>query len=114
MAMVISHDCEIENDPRHRTLAIVRPETALQVADRIKVFDFKVYSAFPLEAQDEEPQMVRSYVDFRRLTTVHAAVLASSNRFASASDDLRKAVAERFWLYLHRPLEEQPQPEPAK
>jgi hypothetical protein len=107
MAMVISHDCEIENDPKHRTLAMVRLATDLQPQDRVRVFNFEVYSAFPLEPQDEEPRMEPAFVDFRRLTTVHPAVLASSIRFASVTEDLRKAMAERFWLYLHRPLEEE-------
>lgn len=106
-AMVLSHDCEIENDPRHRTLAMIRPITDLQPEDQTRVFDFEVFSAFPLEAQEEEPRMERCFIDFRRLTTVRPEVLTASVRLASVTDELRKAVSERFWLYLFRPLEEE-------
>ena len=109
MAMVISHDCEIENDPRTRTLAMIRPITELDEATQSKLFSGKdedvVYAAFPLEAQDEDPKMRRAFVDFRRLTTVRPAVLEASTRVASLSDELRKAVARRFWQYLFRRLE---------
>ena len=106
-AILLSHDCEIDADDDHRTLAMVRPITDLSEEHRQDVLDLKNYAAFPLAAQDDSPSMVLSYVDFRRVTTVRPAVLSSSTRHASVTDDLRKALAERYWLYLFRRLEGQ-------
>jgi hypothetical protein len=110
MAMLMSHDCEIENDPNARILAMIRPIDHLDAKTQERLFSDNVeeepiYTAFPLEAQMAQPKIDRSFVDFRRITTVRPAVLEASNRIASLSEDLRKAIAERFWLYLFRRLE---------
>ena len=109
MAIVLSHDCEIEKDDNIRTLAMIRPMTDLgSEDDRNDVIGWKNYSAFPLDVQIEEPGLEPSFVDFRRITTMRPAVLESSKRHASVSDDLKKALAQRFFLYLNRPLDEGP------
>jgi hypothetical protein len=109
LAMVISHDCEIENDPNCRTLAMIRPVGELDESAQRALFsgleDQVQYAIFPLEAQTTEPEMERAFVDFRRLTTVRPAVLAASTRVASLSDELRSAVAQSFRLYLFRRVE---------
>jgi hypothetical protein len=109
LAMVISHDCEIENDPNVRTLAMIRPVGELERSAQEALFsgrdDQVRYAIFPLDAQDTEPEMERAFVDFRRLTTVRPAVLDASRRVASLSDELRFAVAERFRQYLFRRVE---------
>lgn len=109
LAMVMSHDCEIENDPDARTLAMIRPVTQLSVAAQEALFsgrdDAIQYANFPLEVQADSPITERSFVDFRRLTTVRPAVLDASKRVASLTEELRAAIAERFWLYLFRPIE---------
>ena len=108
-AMILSHDCEIENDPRTRTLAMVRPATDLDKRTQATLFSGEevagYYAIFPLGAQDEEPSMERSFVDFRKLTTVRPAVLAASTRVASLSEQLRFAVARAFTQYLFRRVE---------
>lgn len=109
MAILITHDCEIENDDGARTMAMIRPASHLDEKSREAVFsgreDEGYYAIFPLEAQDDAPKMERSFVDFRRLTTVLPAVLDSSTRVASASDELRRAIAQRFKEYLFRRIE---------
>lgn len=109
-AMVLSHDCEIENDQNARILAMVRPASHLAEPHRSALFDGKVdqvqYAIFPLEAQDADPRVERSFVDFRRLTTVRPEVLDASVRVASVSEELRRAVARAFWMYLFRRVEE--------
>lgn len=109
LAMVISHDCEIENDPNARTLAMIRPLGELDDSAQRALFSGRKedvrYAIFPLEAQDAEPRMERAFVDFRRLTTVRPAVLEASTRIASASDELRNAVAQSYRQYLFRRLE---------
>jgi hypothetical protein len=109
LAMIISHDCEIENDPNARTLAMIRQLDELDDVAQRALFSGREedtrYALFPLEAQDTEPQMDRAFVDFRRLTTVRPDVLRSSTRIASASEELRGAVAQSFRLYLFRRLD---------
>lgn len=102
MGILVSHDCEIDSDTRHRILAMVRPITDLQPEHRQAVVDNEQVCALPLAPQDREPQMALSFVDFRRLTTVRPDVLAASNRYASLSSEIRKALAEWFWEYLFR------------
>lgn len=106
MAMLISHDCEIENDPAARTLAMIRPLAHLDETTQRTLFSGREedvnYAIFPLDAQDGEPRIERSFVDFRRLTTVRPQVLEASLRIASASEELRRAVAAQFQQYLFR------------
>ncbi|MGH2406455.1 MAG: hypothetical protein ACRDF7_00060 [Candidatus Limnocylindrales bacterium] len=106
LGMVLSHDCEIENDPNIRTLAMVRPATDLAPDDRAALINgARVrYSIFPLAAQTIDPKMELSFV-VRRLTTVRPAVLDPDARIASLSEELRAAVAARFRQYLFRRVE---------
>ncbi len=106
--MILSHECEIDTDPDHRIVAMVRPITDIQVSHRNAILEMRNWAAFPLEAQDEEPPMALSFVDFRRLTTVRAAALNDEDRVASLNPDLRKALRVRFWHYLNRRVEPPP------
>jgi hypothetical protein len=105
-AMLISNDCEIENDTNTRTLAMIRPLTDFEPRDQERMFSGREedlqYGVFPLEAQAEDPSFDRTVLDLRRLTTVRPDVLASTMRLASASEVLRDAIAEAFRLYLFR------------
>lgn len=116
LAMVISHDCEIENDLNARTLAMIRPATDLSDEAQEALFsgheDQIQYAIFPLEVQTDSPITERSFVDFRRLTTVRPAVLDASTRVASLTEELRAAVAKSFWLYLFRRVEAPPADRP--
>jgi hypothetical protein len=108
-AMLISHDCEIENDLNARTLAMIRSLSELEPSAQEALFSGREedvrYGFFPLEAQDDEPRMERSFVDFRRLTTVRPAVLEASERIASTSEEIRYALAQSFRQYLFRRVE---------
>jgi hypothetical protein len=108
-AMILSHDCEIDNDPRIRIIAMVRPLTDLVLAAQEEIKSGVErpirYGIFPLGPQVETPAMDWSFVDFRRLTTVRPVVLEKSVRIASLSNPLRHAVADAFRLYLFRPVE---------
>lgn len=111
-AIVLTHDCEIENDQTVRTLAMIRPVSEFGASARDRLFSGREediqYALFPLEAQSEEPSLERCLVDFRRLTTVRPAVLDQSTRIASLSEELRSALAHRFKLYLFRRMERLP------
>ncbi len=108
-ALLISHDCEIENDTNTRTLAMIREPSEFETVDQERMFSGREediqYAVFPLEAQAEDPALTRGVVDFRRLTTVRPAVLSSTIRVASASEELRRAIAEAFRVYLFRRVE---------
>jgi len=106
LAMVLSNDCEIENDPNVRILAAVRSAAVLNSPWHEGLFsgqeDQIQYGIFPLEAQATEPTFERSFVDFRHITTVRAGFLDNSNRIASVSEELRELVAQAFQAYLFR------------
>jgi hypothetical protein len=106
-AMLMTHGCEIDHDD-FRHVAMIRPDTHLSEEMRTSLFSGhpQNYALFPLEAQEEEPTLPRCFVDFRRITTVRPPVLAASTRHASLSDELREALAEAFWLFLFRRLDE--------
>ncbi len=109
MGMVLTHDCEMENDhdPDHRHLAPVRPMSDLLPGYQEKCRAGERWDVFPLAAQDERPRMTESFVDFRKLTTVRPAVLKTpAKKVASLSDELRKAVSRAYWNYLHHPYQE--------
>ncbi len=107
MGMVLTHDCEIENDPDHRALAMIRPITDLEPAYQQKCLAGERMDMFPLEAQDEPPAMVTSFVDFRKTTPLRPGALAApATRHASASQELREAVAGAYWNYLHHAFQE--------
>jgi len=48
MAIVLTHDCEIENDPDHRLVAEIRPITEIQEAHRADIMAMHHWAAFPL------------------------------------------------------------------
>lgn len=104
MGIVLTHDCEIENDETStRTLAMIRPPDHLNVEERELLFSGHEYwVAFPLVEQTDEPVFKRSWIDFRRLTTVREDVLQESTRLLSLSEELREAMAHAFWNYLFR------------
>lgn len=106
LAMLLTHECEIDNDDRARTVAMIRPASQLNPRTVEELFsgsiDEAYYSRFPLEAQEDEPRMARSFVDFMRLTTVDPKVLADCPRVASLPDELKHAVAARFKDFLFR------------
>lgn len=107
MGMVLTHDCEIENDPDHRVVAMVRPITDLQPVYQQKCLAGERTDMFPLESQDQAPAMPSSFVDFRKTTPLRPGALAPpAVRHASISQELRDAVAGAYWNYLHHPFQE--------
>jgi hypothetical protein len=101
-AILLSDDCEIENDEDHRTMALIKPWANLPDSSQQKVAAGEHNCFFELPAQDEEPKVDHSYVDFRRLTTVRPNVLGGEFHYAAASKELRRALAVAFWEYLMR------------
>lgn len=107
-AVVISHECEIENDQSMRLLAMVRPLSVIQGPTpeeteqrRADVMDFRSHCNFPLHV--EGPFLTEpAFVDFRRITAVKPVVIESRPRLFRLSEETRKAMADHFWEYLWR------------
>jgi hypothetical protein len=101
-AMLLTHNCEIDNDPDFRVLAMIRPLSAIDADHQEEVVALGVWPYFPLPPQGAPPEMGPSFVDFRRLTTVHVDALRMADRFASLNDFVREALARRFQAFLFR------------
>jgi hypothetical protein len=105
-AMLVSHDCEIAHDERVRLVAMVRPLADLpdaQIRNDVRAGD--VSGAFYLPAQEAEPSLEESFVDFRRLTPVAPELLVRGEKVLSLTELMRMRMREHFWLYLCRPFQ---------
>jgi hypothetical protein len=108
MAVVLTHDCEIENDPDHRLVAMIRSITDIQEAHRASIMAGDNWAAFPLRAQSEAPAMTDSFVDFRRITSIRPEVLLDADRYARLAPLVLDAMRTRFWYFLNRRIVEPP------
>ena len=101
-AILISHDCEIENDDRYRLIAMVRPLADIAPEVHASILAFEHAAAFPLVAQDQPAEMPLSFVDFRHITVVRPAILERCRKIASLPEQTREALAEHYWQFLFR------------
>ncbi len=108
MAVVLTHDCEIENDPDHRLVAQIRPITEIQEAHRAEIMQMHHWAAFPLLAQTAPPAMEDSFVDFRRITSLRPEALRAEDRYARLAQGVIDAMRVRFWHFLNRLVVEPP------
>lgn len=103
LAILLTHDCEIDWDETCvRLVAPVRPITDLGERTRDRVRANRVATAFRLPAFEGFPPFPESFVDFRRTSTLTEPVLRPGDRVTAISEETRKALARRFWLYLFR------------
>jgi hypothetical protein len=108
MAVVLTHDCEIENDPDHRLVAQIRPITEIQEAHRAEIMAMHHWAAFPLVSQAEPPTMNDSFVDFRRITSLRPEAFRAEDRYARLAQGVLDAMRVRFWHFLNRLVVEPP------
>jgi len=99
--ILLSHDCEIEHEQKHRILGLIRPWDRLPVTSQVDVLGGAHYCFYHLWPSPER-QFPESYVDFRRLTTVRPQVLREEDRIMSMTDDARNGLAEAFLRYVLR------------
>jgi hypothetical protein len=100
-AMLLTYDCEIDKDTKHRTIALIRPIAAnMPDRDRTIIRENKKYAFFYLPAGGD--QLPESYVDFRRICTVSPEWVDSATRLASLSVDARQAMLLQFFRFLAR------------
>jgi hypothetical protein len=99
-AILLTYDCEIDKDKRHRTIALVRPMTGLRPEEQEVIRKNGKYACFYLPALDDaQPE---GYVDFRRLTTVSPDWLDKGKRIASLSEQARRKLLLRLFLFFSR------------
>lgn len=102
-AIVLTHECDIENLERFRVIAMIRPISVLDATLHLKLFSYEMGAAFPLTAQDAAPpRMPLAFVDFRRLTVISPEVLKECKKVACVCDQVRKALATHFSDFLFR------------
>jgi len=99
LGMILSHGCEIDNDPKNRLIALIRPITAAHAADWDNIRGNKNSAFFHLAAYGDMPE---SYVDLRRITCVAPYYLDHMKRIASLTETAVAAFQMQFFLYLTR------------
>ena len=100
-AVVLTHDCELENEPDYRHVAPIRLMTELLPEYQERCRAGERWDAFPLARQGEAPAIIESFVDFKKITTMRPSALDASVKIASMSEELRKALSAAYWNYLH-------------
>lgn len=100
-ALLLTYDCEIDKDKKHRTVALVRPLPAnMPEAERAIIRENRRFSFFYLPAGGE--MLPESYVDFRRVCTVSPRWVDSAARLASLTVAARQAMLLQFFRFHAR------------
>lgn len=103
IGIVLTYDCDIDNEQKHRLIALIRPLTGVGPDYQQIVRDNLNYNFWYLPAiEDKIPE---SYVDFRRITTVAPQFLEHMDRIASLTSSGIKSMQTQLILSLtHREL----------
>ena len=100
-AMLLTQDCEIDKDKRHRLIALIRPIPAdMPDSDRTTIRENRKYSFFFLPHGGEP--LPESYADFRRICTVSPEWVDSASRLASLTEAARQTMLLQFFRFLGR------------
>jgi len=100
-AMFLTHDCEIDKDKKHRTVALIRPLPATMPAEvRATIQQNQRFPFFYLPAGGD--RLLESYVDFRRLCTVSPQWVDAATRLASLTPLARQAMLLQFFRFVAR------------
>jgi hypothetical protein len=100
-AMLLTHNCEIDKDKKHRTVAMIRPlPENMPNKDREIIRANKRFPFFYLPAGGD--QLPESYVDFRRLCTVSPQWVDAATRLASLTPVAGQAMLLQFFRFLTR------------
>jgi hypothetical protein len=100
-AMLLTYDCEIDKDRKHRTVALVRPLPASMPAhDLATIRENRRFAFFYLPAEGD--LLPESYVDFRRVCTVTPQWVDSAHRLTSLTAVARQAMLLQFFRFLAR------------
>jgi hypothetical protein len=99
--MLLTFDCEIDKDKKHRTVAMIRPlPPNMPNRGRETIQANKRFPFFYLPAGGD--QLPESYVDFRRICTVSPQWVDSATRLASLTPVARQAMLLQFFHFFTR------------
>lgn len=101
-AVVVSYDCEIDQDRKHLLTALVRPLGVIKEPESRKVIQENRNFGFWYLPADEEFEIVESYVDLRRLTCLDQSFVTGSRKMASLTVDAVRSLQRQMTLYLTR------------
>ncbi|MCI0461578.1 MAG: hypothetical protein L0Z62_31905 [Gemmataceae bacterium] len=100
-AMLLTFDCEIDKDKKHRTVMLIRPlPPDMPEKDRTIIRENRRFPFFYLPAEGDT--LPEGYVDFRRICTVSAEWVDSANRLASLTQTARQAMLLQFFHFIAR------------
>jgi hypothetical protein len=99
-AVVLNHDCDIENEPDHRLVALVRPLAPVRDPAHQDIIRRNLnFNYFYLPAGEG---LAEGYVDFRRITSLSPAFLAAATRLVSLTPEAVQALQFQFFRFLTR------------
>jgi hypothetical protein len=99
--MLLTHDCEIDKDKKHRAVVLIRPLPASMPAqDRGVIQQNRRFPFFYLPVGGD--QLPESYADFRRICTVAPEWVDSATRLASLTAAARQAMLLQLFRFLAR------------
>jgi hypothetical protein len=100
-AMLLTHDCEIDKDKKHRIVALIRPLPAdMPAQERDTIQQNRRFPFFYLPIGGD--RLPESYVDFRRICTVAPQWVDTATRLASLDPLARQAMLLQFFRFLAR------------
>ena len=100
-AMLLTYDCELDKDRKHRTVALIRPLPAsMPPQDLATIRENRRFAFFYLPAGGD--LLPESYVDFRRICTISPQWADSASRLASLTPVARQAMLLQFFRFLTR------------
>lgn len=98
--IILSHSCEIDKDSKHRLIALVRPLQPIPAENQEIIRRNQDFSYFHLPACPGA--FDESYVDFRRISSIHPDLINSNHRLASLNEEGLGALLVEFFLYITR------------
>jgi hypothetical protein len=106
MFVVLTHDCEIENDDNkeHRLIGLLRQLDNLSDPDKQVVVAGDHYGRLYLPSW-HEVGLTETYLDLRRITTLRHSALVAADRVASMTDLGREVLQRatiRYLTEMHR------------
>jgi len=100
VGILLSHNCELDKDNKHRLVALIRPLSGVQEKDRETIKEGRNFSYLYLPAYGD--LLSESYVDFRRITTVAPEFLKDARRIVCLTETALAYLYTQFFRYLTR------------
>jgi|ERR1019366_1227484 hypothetical protein len=103
-AMVLNHECDIENEHEHRLIALIRPLAPVTNPEHRQFIKENRNSAF-FYLPPNDGGLEEAYVDFRRITSLSPSFLVPGNRLSALAPVAVLALqAQIFRHFTHRML----------